>query len=538
MVEAAGMTGATGATGTAHASQFSGKEKPTAVRISNIMAAKAVADVIRTSLGPRGMDKMIKTGRGETLITNDGATILKHMNVVHPCSKMLVELAEAQDVVAGDGTTSVVVLAGSLLTMAEKLLERGVHPSTISDAFRLAAEEAVRVLRDMAVTIRLDDRETLLKSAITALNSKVVSQYGTLIAGIAVDAVLRVVDPQHRAAVDVRDVRVVKKVGGTIEDTELVEGLLLTQSVAHAAGGPTRMEKARIGLIQFQLSPPKTDMEGAIVISDYQQMDRVLQEERAYLLTLCKRIKKTGCNVLLVQKSILRDAVSELALQYLAKLKILLVTDIEREEIEFVAKTLNCRPIADIDSFVEEKLATAELVEEVNKDGARYIHVSGIRGQGRTVSIVCRGANALVLDENARSLHDALCVIRCLAKEPALIHGGGAPEVEIAVRLAKYATTLSGAASLAVAAFGEAMLAVPTILAENAGLQSVSVVTELRNWHVKGSINHGINVRKGIVSDMGLENVVQPLLVSTSAVSLAAETVSMILKIDDIVACR
>jgi T-complex protein 1 subunit delta len=267
-------------------------------------------------------------------------------------------------------------------------------------------------------------------------------------------------------------------------------------------------------------------------------MDRVLQEERAYLLTLCKRIKKTGCNVLLVQKSILRDAVSELALQYLAKLKILLVTDIEREEIEFVAKTLNCRPIADIDYFVEDKLASAELVEEVHKDGARYIHVSGIRGQGRTVSIVCRGANALVLDENARSLHDALCVIRCLAKEPALIHGGGAPEVEIAVRLAKYAATLSGAASLAVAAFGEAMLAVPTILAENAGLQSVSVVTELRNWHAKGSINYGINVRRGIVSDMGLENVVQPLLVSTSAVSLAAETVSMILKIDDIVACR
>lgn len=517
---------------------FSGKEKPVAVRFSNIIAAKAVADVIRTSLGPRGMDKMIRSGKGETLITNDGATILKHMSVLHPCSKMLVELAEAQDVEAGDGTTSVVVLAGSLLSAAEKLLERGIHPSVISDAFRLAAREGVKILESISTPIALTDKEALMRSAITSLSSKVVAAYGQLIAGIAVDAVSRVMDPSKPESVDLRDIRVVKKVGGTIEDCELVNGLLLTQGVAMSAGGPSRCDKAKIGVIQFQLSPPKTDMEGAIVINDYQQMDRVLQEERAYLLNLCKKIKKAGCNVLLVQKSILRDAVTDLSLQYLAKLKIMVITEVERDEIEFICNALNCKPIADIDSFAEEKLATADLVEEINKDGAKYVQITGIKGAGKNVSILCRGANQLVLDEAARSLHDALCVIRCLAKKPALVCGGGAPEVELAMQLSKFAATLKGGHSLAVSAYADALLVIPTILAENAGLKPVKIVTELRNWHAKGQTNHGVNVRRGIVSDMKDENVLQPLLVSTSALTLASETVSMILKIDDIVGCR
>ncbi len=518
--------------------QYTQKEKPIAVRASNITAAKNVADVIRTSLGPRGMDKMIRTAKGETLITNDGATILKHMAVLHPCSRMLVELANAQDIEAGDGTTSVVVIAGSLLSAAEKLLDRGLHPSAISDAFKAASERAVEILTAMSSPVALTDQQTLLKSAVTSLSSKVVAPYGNLIAAIAVDAVMRIVNPQSPQVADLRDIRVVTKVGGTIEDTKLLDGLVLTQGVSTSAGGPTRMEKARIGVIQFHLSPPKTDMENAIVITDYQQMDRVLAEERAYILNLCKRVKKSNCNVLLVQKSIMRDALTDLSLQYLAKLKIMVVPEIERDEIEFICSTLNCKPIADIESMTDDRLATAEYIEEVHSDGAKYVHISGIKNQGRTVSIVCRGANDLVLDEAARSLHDALCVIRCLAKKPALVSGGGAPEVEMAMQLAKHATTLPGAASLAVDAFAEALLVIPTILAENAGLSPVSVVTELRNWHANGMADFGINVRKGIVSDMRQENVVQPLLVSTSAILLAAETVCMILKIDDIVACR
>lgn len=538
------------------------KEKPQAVRLSNIVAAKSVADVVKSSLGPRGMDKMIKTARGETIITNDGATILKHMNVLHPASQMLVSLAEAQDVAAGDGTTSVVILAGALLGAAEKLLARGIHPSRISDAFLQAANAAVSALRETAIPVRLEgassinnkDNDALLlrSAATTSLNSKIVAQYGNLIASIAVEAVMRVADPASRRA-DLADIRVIKKVGGTIEDCQLVEGLLLKQGITHPSSATTlvRMEKARIGLIQFQLSPPKTDMEGSIVINDYQQMDRVLAEERAYLLNLCKRIKKANCNVLLVQKSILRDAISELALQYLAKLKIMVITDIEREEIELIAKTLNCRPIADIESFNETKLAYAELVEEIHLESGstttntggnnKYVHISGIKGSGRTASIICRGANDMVVEEVERSLHDALCVVRCLVREPALVVGGGAAEVEMAIRLNQLASTqVNGTTALAMNAFAEALLTIPNILAENAGMSPpLAVVTELRNWHAaRRQAHYGINVRKGGVGDMREEQIWQPLMVTSSAVTLATETVAMILKIDDVVACR
>lgn len=500
----------------------------------------AVADVIRTSLGPKGMDKMIKTPKGEVIITNDGATILKHMGVLHPCSKMLVELSAAQDSEAGDGTTSVVVIAGALLGAAEKLLERGVHPTTIAESFKAAAEKSKEILQGMSVPVQLDDRETLLRSASTSLNSKIVAPYAAQISGIAVDAVLGVVDAAQPRVADLGDIKIVSKTGGTIEDMELCEGVLLTQSAAKAAGGPTRMEKARIALCQFQLSPPKTDMESQVVVTDYQQMDRILKEERAYILGLCKRIKKAGANVLLMQKSILRDAVSELALHYLAKLKIMVVTNVEREEVEFLCKSLGCKPIADIETFTEDKLASAEMVEEIVKDGGcHYVQITGCRSIKRTVSILCRGNNEQVLAEAERSLHDALCVIRCLVRTPAMICGGGAPEIELAVRLGQWAKTLPGMAAMCVEAYAESLETIPTILAENAGLDPISIVTELRNRHATGQQpSAGINVRRATVSDMVEERVLQPLLVSTSAIQLATETVTMVMKIDDIVQSR
>lgn len=510
------------------------------VRMSNIVAGKAVADVIRTSLGPKGMDKMIKTAKGEVIITNDGATILKHMNVLHPCSKMLVELSNAQDVEAGDGTTSVVVIAGALLGAAEKLLERGCHPTTIADGFKAAAGRAQEILEGMALPVRLDDRESLMRSASTSLNSKIVAPYAAQIAAIAVDAVLHVIDPALPSNVDLRDIKVVQKTGGTIEDMELVEGVLLTQAASKSAGGPTRIEKARIALCQFQLSAPKPAMEAQIVVTDYQQMDRILKEERAFILNMCKKIKKSGATVLLLQKSILRDAVSELALHYLAKLKIMVVAEVDREEVEFLVKSLGCRPIADIESFAEDKLASAELVEEISKDGGcRYVQITGARTSGaKTVSILCRGNNEQVLAEAERSLHDALCVIRCLVKKPALICGGGAPEVALSVGLGKWAKTLGGQQAMVVEAYADALQAIPTILAENAGLDPIAIVTELRNRHAGGQTGAGINVRRALVSDMAEEKVVQPLLVSLSAISLATETVTMVMKIDDIVQAR
>lgn len=520
------------------AGRFEDKEKPTQIRESNIIAAKAVADAIRTSLGPKGMDKMIQDEKGDVTITNDGATILKQMKVLHPAARMLVELSKAQDIEAGDGTTSVVVLAGSLLDAAAKLLSRGIHPTIISDAFQQCAEKAVEVLANMSRPVELSDRETLLKSASTSLNSKVVSQYSGLLAPLAVDAILKVIDPAVSTNVDLRDVKIIPKIGGTIEDTELVEGLVLTQKTASGSSGLQRVEKAKIGLIQFCLSPPKTDMENQVIVSDYTQMDRVLREERQYTLNLVKQIKKAGCNVLLVQKSILRDALSDLALHFLNKMKILVVKDIERDDIEFICKATGCKPIASIDHFTPDMLATADMVEEVSVGSGRIVKVSGATAGGKTVCVLMRGSNKLVLHEAERSLHDALCVIRCLVKKRATIAGGGAPEIELAIRLAQHAQTIGGMEAYCFTQYADAMEVVPYTLAENAGLNPISTVTELRNRHVKGDYDAGINVRRGGISDMVEESVVQPLLVTTSAVELSTETVRSILKIDDIVNTR
>lgn len=513
---------------------YQDKDKPAQIRNSNITAAKAVADAIRTSLGPRGMDKMIQSSNGDVTITNDGATILKQMQVVHPAAKMLVELSKAQDIEAGDGTTTVVVIAGSLLNSAQKLLARGIHPTTISEGYQKAAIKSSEILTSISTTLNLSDRESLLKSASTSLNSKVVSQHSSQLAPIAVDAVLKVIDPSKDTNVDLRDIKIIRKLGGTIDDTELIEGLVFNQRSA-GAGGPTKVEKAKIGLIQFCLSPPKTDMENNVIVSDYSQMDRVLREERAYILNIIKAIKKAGCNLLLIQKSILRDAVNDLALHFLAKMKIMVVKDIEREDVEFVCKSLGCRPIASVDHFLPEALGSAELVEEVATNGSKMVKVTGVQNPGKTVTVVVRGSNKLVLEEAERSLHDALCVIRCLVKKKALIAGGGAPEIELSLRLTEHSQTLTGMEAYCFRAFAEALEVIPCTLAENAGLNPIATVTELRNRHAHGEFTAGINVRKGAITNILEENVVQPLLVSISAINLASETVRSILKIDDIV---
>ncbi|KAL6266194.1 hypothetical protein P5V15_003054 [Pogonomyrmex californicus] len=517
-----------------HGQAYKDKSKPMDIRSSNINAAKAVSDAIRTSLGPRGMDKMIQASNGEVTITNDGATILKEMNVIHPAAKMLVELSKAQDIEAGDGTTSVVVIAGSLLEAAERLLQKGIHPTLISDAFQKAASNSVSILTHMSIPVDLTDKESLVKVAATSLNSKVVHQQSSLLAPLAVDAVLKVTEEGKEASVDLNDIKVIKKLGGTVEDTELVDGLIFTQKSCNV-NGPKRIEKAKIGLIQFCISPPKTDMDHNVVVSDYAAMDRVLKEERAYILNIIKQIKKAGCNVLLVQKSVLRDAVSDLAIHFLDKIKVMVIKDVEREDIPFVCKTLGCRPIASLDHFVPENLVNAELCEEVQTGNSKFVKITGIQNHGKTVTVLVRGSNKLVLEEAERSLHDALCVIRCLVKQRALIAGGGAPEIELALKLGEYAVTLGGVDAYCIKAFANALEVIPSTLAENAGLNPIATVTELRNRHAKGEVTAGINVRKGAITNILEENVIQPLLVSISSITLASETVRSILKIDDIV---
>ena len=521
---------------------FTTEEKPKDVRHNNILAAKTLSDIIRTSLGPKGMDKMIKDSKGKVIITNDGATIVNHLQVLHPTAKMLVETSKAQDIAAGDGTTSVVVLAGALLGQAQVLLDKNISPTVIADGFTEACNEAQKVVSDLEQTVELTNREALVQNCITSLSSKVVSNYSEILAPIAVDAVLKLVKNGeiYHDDVDLKDIRVSKKLGGTIEDTKLVDGIVFPDNkISKAAGGPSKIENPKIGLIQFCISHPKTDMDSTLQIQEYSQMDRVLKEERAYIVKMVKKIKATGCNVLLIQKSILRDAVNDLGLHFLAKAHILVIKEIEREDVEFICKTLNCKPIAHIDSFTADKLGTAAKCEEVTlSEGSKIVEITGVPNEAKTVSILCRGSNQLVLDETERSLHDALCVMRSIIKRKAMVPGGSAPETEIAVKLTDLANKTQGFKSYCFKAFAEALEVIPYTLAENAGLKPVEIVTELRNKHKNGEKSAGINVKKGIISNMFDEKVMQPSLVTISALKLATEVVRMILKIDDIVICR
>lgn len=411
------------------------------------------------------------------------------------------------------------------------------------------------------------------------------SQYAQQIGTIAVDAVMAVAVSSE---VDLRDVRIVKRLGGTVEEMRLLEGCVaLNQPAVRLAGGPTRIEKARIAICQFSLTHhPKTDMENQVVVKDYAQMDRILREEKALAMSICRKIKKAGATVLIIQKSILRDGVSELMLHYLAKMRVMVVRDVEREDVEFLCRALGCRPIADIESFTEDKLGSAELVEEQEQEGSAassgdsssstlvLVHkptpAPKMSGMKRTVSVLVRGANALVMDEAERALHDALCVVRCLVRNPAMIVGGGAPETAISVRLAELAkrrlasletessSVNPGTLAFCMSAYAGALECIPTILAENAGLPAIEIMTALRAKHAEYlkktfynnisasadaatlfySCYDGINVRRAEIGDMHAERVLQPLLVNSSALQLATDCVAMILKIDDMLQSR
>jgi len=481
---------------------------------------------------------MISCGT-DVSITNDGATIMNELKVNHPAAKMMVEMSKAQDVEAGDGTTSVVVIAGALMGACQKLTEKGIHPSVIAESFVKASHYAQTVLKEIAIPIDLSDRELLLKSATTSLNSKVVSQYASVLAPIAVDSVLSVIDPKTSTNLNLKAIRMVKKLGGTIDDTELVKGIVFSpESWVTSTTGISRVENAKIGLMCFCLSRPRPYLDSHLQVTDYTHMDKLLGEERKYVLGIIQKLKKAGCNVLLIQKNIIRDTTTEMSLHYMQKMGIMAVTDVERREMDLIGQALNAQPCASIESFTAEKLGTAALVEEVHSSDGILIKITGVPNPNKTVTIISHGSNKLVLDECDRSLHDALCVLRSLVRMKYLIPGGGAPEIELSLRLTDYAKTLSGLESYCVRAYAEALEIVPYTLAENAGLDSIAIVTELRNKHAEGKKTYGINVRKGTVTDILEENVLQPLLVTSSAITLATETVAMLLKIDDVVIAR
>ena len=403
------------------------------------------------------MDKMIQKGDGEVLITNDGATILSQLQVFHPTAQMLVQVSKSQDIEAGDGTTGVCVIAGALLSACSSLLTKGIHPTMIAESFKEASNKATEVLINVAKPVDLNNRDSVLDAVNTCLCSKVVHQNADVLAPIAVDAVLNIIDTATATNVDLNDIKIVKQVGGTMDDTELVRGLVLEKGAKHTAGGPSKVKDAKVALIQFCVSAPKTDMENNVVVSDYAAMDRILKEERKYIIELCKKIKKSGCNVLLIQKSILRDAYNDLSLHYLAKLDIMVVTDIERNDVDFISRTLHLQPIAHVDEMSADKLGTCALAEEVSIAGStsRVVKMTGIVNMGQTITILMRGSTRLTLDEADRSIHDALCVVRSLVKKRYMIAGGGAPEAEVALRLTEWSKTLTGVRSYCARAFAE-----------------------------------------------------------------------------------
>jgi len=459
------------------------------------------------------------------------------LDVVHPTAKMLVDVALAQDIEAGDGTTTVAVLAGSLLTASQFLLEKGIHPNAIADGFLVALKKSLEIIDKVSKPISLEYKAEIQENVETALSSKAVSQMSDTFAPIAVEAVLRVADLVNHNA-DVKEIRVCKKPGGTVEDTEFIEGVVLTDSFpAHIADGPNEMKDCKIGIVQFHLSAPKTEMEMTVVVNDNATMDRLIKEERKYILAMVKKIVEAGANVLLIQKSILRDACSDLALHFLAKKNILVIKDIEREDVPFLCTALNAKPIAHIDQFSADKFGHADLIREVTLgNDTRITKITGIPSK-KSCTILIRGSSKLILDEAERSMHDALCVVRSLIKKPSNIAGGGAIELELAYRLSEFIRKeeLTGVQKMVIEAFMQALETIPYTLAENAGFNPLEIVSKLKAIHVKGNSSFGLDIKKGDLCDMWQAKVIQPSLVTISALSLAVEFVRVIMKIDDLV---
>jgi len=494
-----------------------------------ILAAKIVADIVKSSLGPKGMDKMLVDSLGDVVITNDGATMLKEMEVEHPAAKIMVELAKAQDAEVGDGTTSVVVLAGALLDKADELIDKDVHPTIIIDGYKKAAEKALETLNKIAKKVDPNDKELLKKIASTAMGSKLVATDKEYLAELAVEAILTVKEEvDGRVKVDVDDVKIEKKPGGSIRDTQLIRGIVLDKEVVHS-GMPKRIEKAKIALINAPLEIEKTEFDARINITSPEQMRLFLEEENKMLKEMVDKIKSVGANVVFCQKGI-----DDIAQHYLAKARILAARRIKQSDMEKLAKATGARIITNLEDLSEADLGEAELVEERKVEEDKMIFVEGCKNP-RSVTILIRGGSERVVDEAERSLHDALCVVRDVLIKPAIVAGGGAPEAEAARVIRKWASSLSGREQLAAEKFAEALEAIPLTLAENAGLDTIDIEVELKARHANDEVWAGVNVYTGKVEDMMKNEVLEPLLVNEQIIKSATEAAAMILRIHELI---
>ncbi|RLF12333.1 MAG: thermosome subunit [Thermoprotei archaeon] len=498
---------------------------------ANIMAVKVIAEAVKSSLGPMGMDKMLVSSFGDVTITNDGATILKEMDIQHPAAKMMVEVAKAQDSEVGDGTTTAVVLTGELLKNAEELLEQDVHATVIMDGYRKAMNKALELLDEISKPVNPLDKEILKKCALTTLSGKAaVASAKELLAELSVEAVLQVArEVDGKYVVDVDDVKVEKKRGESLTETQLIRGLVIDKEVVHP-GMPKRVEKAKIALLECPLEIEKTEMTAKIRITSPEQMKAFLDEEIKMLKNMVDKIASVGANVVLCEKGI-----DDAAQHFLAKKGILAARRIKHSDMEKLAKATGGRTVTSIDDLKPSDLGEAELVEERKIADEKMIFVEGCKNP-RALSILVRGSSDMMIKEAERSMHDALCVVRNVVQEPKIVAGGGAVEVELALRLKDWARSLAGREQLAALKFAEALEAIPSILAENSGLDPIDIMVKLRAEHEKGFFSAGINVKEGKVADMYELNVIEPTLVKKQVVKSATEAALMILKIDDVIA--
>ena len=508
----------------------SGRSRGRDAQRNNIMAAKTIAEAVKSALGPKGMDKMLVDSSGDVIITSDGRTILDKMDIEHPAAKMMVEVAKTQDAEVGDGTTTAVILAGELLGKAEALIDKGVHPTVIVEGYSKAADKALETLENIAIPVKPAEKGFLNKIAATSMASKLVAEKKEQLAAIAVEAVLSVAQKVGEDyLVDLDDIMVEKKPGESLTETRLIEGLVLDKEVVHS-GMPKRVEKAKIALLESALEIKKTEFDTKINIESPEQIESFLREEEDMLKAMVEKIVATEANVVICQKGI-DDIIQHL----LSRKGILAVQRVKESDMKKLAMATSGKAVTNLDGLSKSDLGYAELVEERKIGDDKMTFIEGCKNP-RSVAILIRGADKRFLDEAERSVHDALCVVRDVVQEPKIVAGGGAPEMEIARTLRGYAETLPGREQLAVRSFGEAMEIVPLTLGENAGLDPVDLLLELRTRHEKGEKWAGVEVLKGKIIDMRDVEVYEPLAVKKQTIKSAAEAANMILRVDDVIA--
>jgi len=497
---------------------------------NNIAAAKMVAELVKTSLGPRGLDKMLVDSLGDVTITNDGATILKEIDAQHPAAKMMVEISKTIDTEVGDGTTSSVIFAGALLEKAEKLLEKDVHSTVIIDGYQAASEKALELLAKLAKTVKPDDRESLIKIAKTSMQSKLVSEDSAPLSKLVVDAILKIVEKDgDKHSVDLDNLKVEKKAGGSIDDTSLINGIVLDKEIVHS-GMPTKVEEAKIALVNTALEVEKTEMSAEIRISDPTQMQQFLEEENKMLKSMVDKIHNIGANVLICQKGI--DDISQ---HYLSKHGVLAVRRVKESDMTKLAKATGARISTNLDDISASDLGSAEIVQQKKVESDKWVFIEGCQNP-RSVTVLIRGGSQRVVDEVDRSIHDALMVVKDVVEKPSIVAGGGSPEAYLAAELNEWSSSSEGREQLAIKQYAEAFESIPLTIAENAGMDPIDTIITLRANQSNGKQTVGINAKESKIGDMFRLDIVEPLVVKEQIIKSATEVACMILRIDDVIA--